>query len=136
MPHKALKHKLHYTEEDVQKAVKKVRTGWLSYWQAHEIYGVPKLTISDKINRHCVKPNLNKPGPKCHLLPDIEEHIYKWLSKMARIGYGQTKPELFDRVQIIIHNLKIMTPFVDDRPGEKWYGLFLVWFPDLALWQA
>ena len=75
MPCKGIKHKPHYTKEDIQKAVKKVRTGWLSYWQTQEIYGIPKSTISDKINRHCVKLNSNKPGPKCYLLPDIEEHI-------------------------------------------------------------
>ena len=136
MPCKGQKHKLHYTEEDVQKAVKKVRISQLSYWQVHEIYGVPRSTISDKINRHCVKPNLNKPRPECHLSPEIEECIYKWLLKMARIGYGQTKPDLFDCVQIIIHHLKITMPFVDDHPGEKWYRLFLVWFPNLALRQA
>ena len=133
---KGQKHKLHYTEEDVEKAVEKVRTGNLSYWQAHEIYGVPKSTISDKINRHCVKLNLNKPRPDCHLLPEIEECIYKWLLKMARIGYGQTKPGLFDRMQIIIRHLKIMMPFVDDHLGEKWYRRFLACFPNLALWQA
>ena len=135
MPHKGRKHKSHYTE-DVQKAVEKVRTSQLSYWQVHEISGVPKSTISDKINRHCVKPNLNKPRPKCHLSPDIEEHIYKWFLKMARIRYGQTKLDLFDHMQIIVCHLKIMMPFVDDHLGEKWYGLFLVWFPNLTLQQA
>ena len=55
---------------------------------------------------------------------------------MARIGYGQTKPKLFDHMQIMVCHLKIMTPFVDDRPGEKWYRLFLLQFPDLALWKA
>ena len=54
---------------------------------------------------------------------------------MAIIGCGQTKPDLFDRVQIICH-LKIPMPFVDDCLGEKWYRLFLVHFPDLALWQV
>ena len=132
MPHKGQKHKLHYMKEDLEKANKKVRTGHLSYRQAHEIYGVPKSTISDQINRLSMKSELNKPGPQCHLSPEIEEHIYKWLLKMARIGYGQTKPDLFYHVQIIVLPLKIPTPFVDDCLGEKWYRLFLVRFPDLA----
>ena len=124
---KGLKYKLHYTDEDIEKAVEKVRTSRLSYRQAYEIYGVPKSAISDKINRHCVKLNSNKPGPECHLSPEIEECIYKWLLKMVRTGYGQTKPgygqtkpDLFDCVQMIIHHLKIMTPFVDNCLGEKW----------------
>ena len=136
MPRKGIKHKLHYIKEDVQKAVEKLRTGWLSYRQTHKIYDVPKSTISDKINRDCVKLNSNKPGPECYLSPDIEQCIYKWLLKMARIGYGQTKPDLFNHMQIIIHCLKITTPFEDDRPGEKWYRLLLIWFPNLALQQA
>ena len=83
-----------------------------------------------------MKPNPNKPGPECYLFPEIEQRIYKWLLKMTRIGYGQTKPDLFDCVQMIVGCLKIPTPFVDDRPGEKWYRLFLHRFPDLALWQV
>ena len=136
MPHKGIKHKLHYREEDVEKVVEKVKTGRLSYRQANEIYGVPKSMISNKINCHCMKPNSSKPRPQCYLSPDIEQRIYKWLLKMARTEYGQTKPDLFDRMQMIVHHLKILTPFVNDRPREKWYRLFLLWFLDLALQQA
>ena len=125
---KGLKYKLHYTNEDIEKAVKKVRTSQLSYWRACEIYGAPKSTISDKINRHCVKLNSNKLGPECHLSPEIEECTSKWLLKMVRIGYGQTKPDLFYYMQMTAHHLKIMMPFVDNHSGEKWYGLFLVRF--------
>ena len=136
MPCKGIKHKLHYTEEDVEKAVEKVRTNHLSYCQANEIYGVPKSMISEKINHNCMKPNLRKPWPQRYLSPDIEQRIYKWLLKMARIEYQQTKPDLFNCVQMIVCHLKILTPFVNDHLGEKWYRLFLLWFPDLALWQA
>ena len=83
-----------------------------------------------------MKSEPNKPGPQCHLSPQIEEHTYKRLLKMARIRYGQTKPDLFDCVQIIVCHLKIPMPFVDDHLGEKWYRLFLVHFPNLELWQA
>ena len=133
---KAQKHKLYYNEEDLEKAIEKVRTGCLSYRQAHEIYGVPKSTISDQINRHSTKSKPNKPRPQCYLSPEIEKRICKWLLKMARIRYGQTKPDLFDCVQIIVHRLQIPMPFVDDCLGEKWYRLFLVPFPNLALRQV
>ena len=116
---KGQKRKLYYTREDVEKAIEKVRTGCLSYQQAHQIYGVQKSTISDQINRHSAKSDLNKPGPEYNLSPEIGECIYKWLLKMVRIGYGQTKPNLFDHVQIIVCHLKIPMPFVGDHPGEK-----------------
>ena len=136
MPCKGVKYKQQYTEEDVEKAVEKVRHSCLSYCQAKEIYSVPTSTISDKINRICMKPNSSKPGPECCLSPEIEQRIYKWLLKMARIGYGRTKPDLFDHIQMIVCHLKILTLFVDDWPREKWYRLFLHQFPDLALWQV
>ena len=123
MPCKGLKYKLHYTDEDIENAVEKVRTGQLSYQRAYEIYGVPKSTISDKINRHCVKSNLKKPGPECHLLPEIEECICKWLLKMMRIGYGQTKPDSFDHVQMIVCS-QDNGPFLDNRLGGNGIGFF------------
>ena len=134
MPHKGVKYKQQYTEEDVENAVEKVRTSCLSYHQAKAIYGVPTSMISNKINCICVKPNSSKPGPECYLSLEIKQRIYKWLLKMARIGYGQTKPDLFDHIQMIVCHLKI--PFVNDQPREKWYRLFLHRFPNLALWQA
>ena len=136
MPRKGVKYKQQYTEEYVEKAVEKVRTSHLSYCQAKTIYSVPTSMISDKINRVCVKPNSSKSGPECYLSLEIEQRTYKWLLKMARIGYWQTKPDLFHRIQMIVHHLKIPTLFVDDWPREKWYRLFLHRFPNLALWQV
>ena len=128
MPCKGVKYKQQYTE-DVEKAVEKVRTGHLSYHQTKAIYGVPTSTISDKINRVCMKPNSSKPGPECYLSPEIKQRIYKWLLKMARIDYGQTKPDLFDCIQMIVCHLKIPTPFVMISPDKNGTGYFYIGCP-------
>ena len=50
---------------------------------------------------------------------------------MARIGYGQTKEQIKDKVQEIINLLKMKTPWEDGRPLEKWYRLFMQWHLEL-----
>ena len=55
---------------------------------------------------------------------------------MAHIGYGQSKIDLFDHIQVIVKWLKWETKFVDGHLGEQWYRLFLQHFLDLKLFQA
>ena len=44
---------------------------------------------------------------------------------MARIGYGQMKEQIKDKVQELVKSLHIKTPWPDDRPSEKWYKVFM-----------
>ena len=122
--------------EDLEQAIEKVRTGRITYRAAFDIYGVPKSMLSDQINKHSAKDQPNKSGPECFLSDRIERCIYQWLLKMAQIGYRQMKPNLFDHVQLIVHRLKIKTPFKDDHPGEKWHQPFLTHYPNLMLHQV
>ena len=41
-------------------------------------------------------------GPTPFLGRDVEDRLATWLTKMARIGYGQTHDMLFDKVQDIV----------------------------------
>ena len=76
MLHKGEKCKLNYTPEDLKQAIKKVRTGRLTYRAAFDIYGVPKSTLSYQINKHSLKDQPNKSGPECYVSNKIEGHIY------------------------------------------------------------
>ena len=75
-------------------------------------------------------------GPTPFLGNELEQEFYCWLIKMACIGYGQSKNELFDRIQVIVKQLKWETKFPNGHPGKQWYCLFLKQFPDLKLQQA
>ena len=72
-------------------------------------------------------------GPTPYLGDELEQRLYHWLLKMAHIGYGQLKLDLFDRIQYIVICLKWETKFPNRCPGEQWYCHFLKWFPDLKL---
>ena len=91
------------------------------------MYGVPKLTLSDKVLLHTKR----KRGPKPVIPAALEDRIEMWIVNMARIGYGQTKEQIKNKVQELVNAMKIPTPWVDNRPSEKWYRLFMQRHPNL-----
>ena len=52
-----------------------------------------------------------KKGPQPYLGKDVKHRVIVWLTKMAQIGYGQTKESLLDKVQEIVIRLQIKTPW-------------------------
>ena len=91
------------------------------------MYEVSKSTLSDRMR----KQRRMKPGPEPYLGEDLENHISEWIIKMARIGYGQTKEQIKDKVQELVNSLKIKMPWENGRPLEKWYKLFVKRHPEL-----
>ena len=74
-------------------------------------------------------------GPEPYLGKDTEDRLARWLIKMARIGFGQTKDQLFDKVQKIVTELNIMTPFPNNRPTDDWFRCFIKCYPKLSRCQ-
>jgi len=52
---------------------------------------------------------------------------------MSRIGYGRTEEQLQDIVQEMMKTDGRPSPFKDDRPGDKWWKLFIKRHPVLSL---
>ena len=53
---------------------------------------------------------------------------------MARIGYGQTRTDILDKVEELLNKLKVKKMFGDsNRPSIKWYTLFMARHPDLQM---
>ena len=122
-----------HNEETLQRAVDLVRSGRMTYRQAQLTFGIPRSTLSDKVNGNTTS---QLKGPEPYLGREVEERIASWLKKMARVGYGQTRDTLFDKVQDIVARLNIPTPFPDGRPTKNWYYLFMKRFPYLGIRQA
>ena len=99
--------------------------------RASEFYGIPKSTLSDKVSG-CT-PLSKKKGPELMLSRELEDRIEKWLIKMARISYGQTKNDVLNKVQELVKKMGIPTPFPDAQPSDKWYHLFMRHHPDLQM---
>ena len=76
-----------------------------------------------------------RPGPNSVLTAAEEKKLVDYIVEMSRIGYGCTKQKVFDMVQEIMRKDCRKNPFVNNRPGEKWWKLFIGRHPDVSLRQ-
>ena len=53
---------------------------------------------------------------------------------MVRIRYGQTRSDIFDKVEELLNKFNVQKKFSDsNRPSIKWYTLFMERHPDLQM---
>lgn len=68
-------------------------------------------------------------------MPVLGEHekvLVNWIYSCARAGFPKRKEDVLDSVKEIVQELKLETPFIDNRPGDGFYKAFLKRHPDLA----
>ena len=120
-----------WTGNEVEEAVNACHRG-MSIHHAAEFYGIPKSTIFDKLNGQT--PMGRKKGPPTKLSPEPENRIEKWIIHMARIGCGQTRTDILDKVEELLNKLNVKEMFGDsNRPSIKGYTLFMARHPDLQM---
>ena len=122
-----------YKEAELDAAIVAVHMG-MPVRRAAAMFGVPKSTLQDKISGKV--PVSMRKGPTPYLSMELEDQIESWLVKMARIGYGQMRLDVINKVQELVVKLKILTPFPDAQPSHKWYQLFMNWHPDIKARMA
>ena len=99
-----------WSKNELQEAMKATQMG-MAIRRASEFYGILKSTLSDKISGHTTLSK--KKGPELMLSRELKDRIEKWLITMARIGYGQTKNNVLNKVQELVKKMGIPTPFPD-----------------------
>lgn len=107
-----------YSKQDLLNAVNVVQNRNKTYRQAQDAYNVPIAVISQRLNER--KPSLESTGRGRQTVfsAQMETKIVECLLARARAGYPCDKEEYVKK-----SNLK--TPFIDERPGEDWYYMFL-----------
>ena len=120
-----------YTKESVLLAVEDVRSNKLTVRKAAQQYGIPKSTlalyVSGKLQTGV------RPGPASILSPEEEQRIIDYAVHMGQIGYGRTREQIFDIVAKIMTKDGRPNPFVDGKPGRKWWALFKKRHPEISL---
>ena len=112
----------HYTEDSLQLAIQDVRCSKPSLRMAARQYGIPKSTLSLhvsgklQIGARC--------GPASILSPEEEQRFVDYALHMGEIGYGHTCEQIIDIVAAIVSKDGRPNPFVNGRPGRKWWSLF------------
>lgn len=118
-----------YSQEDLQNAISAIENG-MSYYRAAILYKIPKTTlIYKKLGKI---PMERKMGPDTFLSTSEETLLVKWMFQISDKGFPPTKECLLDSVQLLIKELKRVTPFVDGRPGRRWYESFLRRHPQVG----
>ena len=94
---------------------------------AAQTFGIRKSTIHDQVKRGY----LMKKGHGTILPAELEVRIADWIGHMAKIGYGQTRNDIVEKVQVLINKLNITTPWPEGQPTDKWYRGYMEHHPNL-----
>ena len=65
--------------------------------------------------------------------PEEEQRIVDYAVHMGQIGYERTREQIFDIVVKIVTKDGHPNPFVDGKPGHKWWALFKKRHPEISL---
>ena len=121
----------HYTEDSLQLPIQDVHCSKLSLRMAARQYGILKsilsLYVSGKLQIGARR------GPASILPPEEEQRIVDYAVHMGKIGYGRTHEQIFDIVAAIVSKDGRPNPFVNGRPGRKWWPLFRKRQPEITL---
>ncbi|GFN86680.1 tigger transposable element-derived protein 6-like protein [Plakobranchus ocellatus] len=99
----------------------------MSIKKAAQHFGVPRTTLSDKVNeKYPVHPTT-----KTVLTPQEEQKIVDWLIISARRGCGFTKDLLCLVIQKVLNAEGRKTVFTDNKPGRTWLDGFLKRHPEV-----
>ena len=110
-----------WDEQKMRAAVEGVRSKTFTLGKASKIFGIPKSTLSDKVNdKHPIEKKI-----KTILNPEEERKLALWLISLVKKGCKHPKQQLLQQVQKILNNEGRETVFTNNLPGNKWYYAFL-----------
>lgn len=112
-----------YSTVQLGEAVQRVRSGDMSLRKAAAYYGIPKTTLQGKVAGYSAVAA--RKGPRTVLTTSEETLVKEWVEQMARCGFPLQRANLLDVVQRIVKNDNLETPFVNGRPGKKWFASFM-----------
>ena len=106
--------------DNLKNAIEAVRRG-MAVWTAVQTFGLPKSTIHDQVKR----------GYLVILPAELEVRIADWIGHIAKIGYGQMRNDIIEKVQVLVNKLNITTPWPEGRPTEKGYRGYMERHPNI-----
>lgn len=96
---------------------------WYFVSAAASMFNISVSTLSNKVNG---KVSLKrKMGPATVLTTAEEQLLVSWLITCAKKGIPVIRRTLVETMHDIVEQDKRPTPFVDRKPGRKWFTSFL-----------
>ncbi|XP_066592978.1 uncharacterized protein [Prorops nasuta] len=122
-----------YSAGTVEEALKEIEKG-KSLREAANAFGVPKSTLFRKLKNNV--PIDCKKGAPTVLTAEEEADFVTWILYCAERGFPVTKRHLLDTVKKYVIDAGRNNPFKNDRPGYKWYRLFMKRHGNLSIRSA
>jgi hypothetical protein len=121
-----IKKEYNWKEEDVEKAVLECFGGKGTRKLARDNH-VPKSTLQRRL-----KGEGGKKGAPTVLPWHVEEQIVEWIKGMHEKAMSTNRAAVNLKIKEILEFTKQDHPFRFGVPGEKWWKLFLGWWPELT----
>lgn len=112
-----------YSNTDLKNAIQEIKDG--SSWRkaSKKFNNVPMGTIGNHLAGKVTKDHV---GRDTALKIEIEIDLANCLTTLSKWGFGLTKEEIKDEVQIYVKQSNLKTPFNNGRPGKDWLKAFMV----------
>lgn len=122
---------VNYSVEDLEKAVDDVKNGNKTIRGAAVFYNIPRSTVKHRVLGTRGKgftsiDGKGGGGVKSFLSAAEEEEIVNCLKVMDKNGFGLSRHEVLDLVQLYIRQNNISCRFKDQRPGVDWFIAFRI----------
>ena len=109
-----------YSQEAVENAAESIKNGSMSLRKAAEHYGVPRSTISDRVNHRF--PNPGKLGRPPAIPFEVEVKIVNAVKAASQQGIGVTRQQLLSRVGALCRSMGT-SPFKKAIPSKDYWLL-------------
>lgn len=119
-----------YSPTKVTKALDAIRGG-MPVQTASKTFHVPRTTLRHKIEGHSPESS-GHVGPQAVLGKDAEDLLVQWIQTCAKMGFPINKAALFSSVHKMVTSGNFSTPFVNNRPGIKWFNSFMKRHPEIS----
>lgn len=122
------KYKKKYEDVDLERALEAIQKG-MSKREASKRFGVPRGTLQFRLRGNITK---TRPGPPTVLSNAEEDTLVEWIIESSRKGFPRRKEDLLKSVADFLKKSPRTNTFIDNKPGEGWYKLFLKRHPEIV----
>lgn len=125
-----------YSPTKLKQALNAIRSGSLNVLQATKYYSVPRSTLRNKLSGKS-EDDSHHVGPKAVMGISVEKNLVDWIFGVAKMGFPINKNILIDTVQKIVSlATDVNTPFINGRPGRRWFEGFMRRHPEVSQKQS
>ncbi len=111
-------------------AMEAVKAGRFGVNEAARMYGLPSSTVKDRLGGRVVHGT--NPGRRPFLTQEEEKFLTDHLVHIAQLGYGKTRRQVLNMVEIVAREKGIM-PQDHKRLSRGWFRRFMERNPTLSL---